>query len=116
MNVTSPPATPSISLPHTHSSVEHSAAVRKLPARRTSNETKNFNDVYYSSSALIASRIERNLERKLQAATVIDNIFSYAVMDGYIGKPPNITLPGFDDIMMSICALSTARGISVSPL
>eukprot|EP01041_Mallomonas_annulata_P015833 gene15833-33388_t len=81
-----------------------------------SNETKNFNDVYYSSSALIASRIERNLERKLQAATVIDNIFSYAVMDGYIGKPPNITLPGFDDIMMSICALSTARGISVSPL
>eukprot|EP01041_Mallomonas_annulata_P010954 gene10954-22884_t len=80
-----------------------------------SSELKMLDRVYQSSSDLVSTRISRNLQKKLDAVSVVNRIFGQAIKEGYIGNAPNITLPGFESIMGALCNLASARGVSFNP-
>eukprot|EP01041_Mallomonas_annulata_P005750 gene5750-11623_t len=80
------------------------------------SELSTLDRVYVSAGDLVLIRIKKSIEKKLDAVSVINIIFARAIEDGYIGNIPNITLPGFENIMGSICNLASARSVSFNPL
>jgi hypothetical protein len=81
-----------------------------------SSETNNFSYIFESSIKQISITTKRKLNANLLAGEVARNLYTYLIKDDCIGTIPNITLPGYDAVMIPLSYLSSSRTISFSPI
>jgi hypothetical protein len=78
-------------------------------------EIKSFETVFSSCVDQISKTSARNIQNKMQGSVVLAKLISNALKTGYIGPAPNITYPGFDDIMTPFASIINARNIQFTP-
>jgi len=79
-------------------------------------ELTNFQNEFNSATSQIQKTVQTALNNKFVAYDLTNNIYRYGIRAGGMGKLPNVTLSGFENIMNAICQLSNSRAISWSPL
>lgn len=80
------------------------------------SELTTFKVQYDSVGNSVTSTLSKGLERKLEAATFVTKLISIADQNNFGGKLPNFTLPGFEELMISVNGLSGFRFTSMAPL
>ena len=81
-----------------------------------SSETNNFNYIFESSINQISVTTNRKLNANVLAGDVARNLYANLINAGCVGTTPNITLPGYDAIMIPLSDLSSSRTISFFPI
>ena len=80
------------------------------------NQVRTFQLQYDSVTSKMKTGIFSTINSTVTAGFLVNDIFAYAIDNGYVGKPPYITLPGFESIMKRINELAQLRAIRFAPL
>ena len=80
------------------------------------NQMRAFKVQFESISSQMKKGIILSINSTISAGLLVSDIYSYAVQDGYVGKAPRITLPGFENIMEGINRLTQSHCIRFAPL
>jgi hypothetical protein len=78
-------------------------------------EIKSFETAFSSSVDHISKTAAGNIQTKMQGSVVLAKLMSNALKSGFIGPAPNMTYPGFDDIMTPFASIINARSIQFTP-
>lgn len=79
-------------------------------------EISNFNSSFKSLVTQLGTSIQVGLGNKFVAARLLETIYQAAVQNGYAGKLPYLTLPGYEKIAGEIIKLASLRALSWNPL
>ena len=80
------------------------------------NQMKAFKMQFESLASQMKTGIILSINSTVSAGHLVNDIYSYAIQDGYVGKAPRITLPGFENIMEGINRLTQSHCIRFAPL